>query len=80
MKIRRDELYHGDVARMVAVRSHGFTAALWRWGRKTGPYSLVDVVRHPAEFASRHGKELTAECVFRLVDQLLTEAGIREQS
>jgi hypothetical protein len=80
MKIRLEDLYPADIARMSAVRSHGFTAALWRWGKGTGPYSLVDVVRCPNEFTVRHGKQLASECLFRPIDALLKEVGIKEQS
>jgi hypothetical protein len=77
-KITAAELHRTDLARLIAVRSHGLVAALWRWGHGSGPYS-VEVVQNRDAYVAMYGEQSASERLFVPVDELLREVGIKEQ-
>jgi hypothetical protein len=81
MKWTTRDVYPQELARLIALRSHGGVVALWRWGPAGSPHSIVAVGRdEPAARALLRWPMLPpdpAECTFIGVRELLAAMGVK---
>lgn len=48
MKWSTRDVYPQELARLIALRSHGGVVGLWRWGQPGSPHSIVAMGRDEA--------------------------------